>query len=309
MKNFAYSDTIKRVLACPLCNGALNDSEHSFDCQVCGQRYPYSEYGSIDFRLQSTKQYTITFEVDNQPLPPSVSIANSLEFNMDAQKDILSAHHNFHLSPKLLKFVPEAKAPTDIALDLGCGDCIHQAVCEYAGFEYIGLDYFTPEAMILGDGHALPFKSNSVDFILSMAVLEHIRYPPVMMAEARRVLKPGGLFIGSVSFLEPFHGDSFYHHSHLGLANTLTQAGFRVEWIAPNEQWPGLVAQANMGLFPKLPVGLSKAVVAPTMALHRMWWRAGRLVRPQKLPEEERIRNNAGAFFFLASKQEDSGAE
>jgi SAM-dependent methyltransferase len=46
--------------------------------------------------------------------------------------------------------------------------------------------------LLCGDGYQLPFAGGSFDVVLLIAVLEHTREPWRILAEARRVLKPGG---------------------------------------------------------------------------------------------------------------------
>jgi 2-polyprenyl-6-hydroxyphenyl methylase/3-demethylubiquinone-9 3-methyltransferase len=46
--------------------------------------------------------------------------------------------------------------------------------------------------LLCADGYQLPFASDSFDVILLVAVLEHTSEPRRVLAEARRVLKPGG---------------------------------------------------------------------------------------------------------------------
>ncbi len=47
-------------------------------------------------------------------------------------------------------------------------------------------------AVVCADGYALPFANASFLVVLLVAVLEHTREPWRILAEARRVLKPGG---------------------------------------------------------------------------------------------------------------------
>lgn len=61
-------------------------------------------------------------------------------------------------------------------------------------------------AFAQADGTALPFPDRSFDQVLSHAVIEHVADPRAYLAEARRVLKPGGaLFLQTAPYLSP-HG-------------------------------------------------------------------------------------------------------
>jgi SAM-dependent methyltransferase len=297
--DWQVSDRVWRVLRCPNCGGALERQRSGASCAGCNCVYPAVPGAGIDLRLQQPKTVHLDFVLEEPPPPPRDTFQRLLPAS-SPEVDFDGVDVPRHLTRELMSYFP--RGGTDkLILDLGCGAGIHRAVCEHAGFEYVGLDYTTREAMIIGDAHALPFAADSFDSILSIAVLEHIRFPFVMMRETFRVLKPGGRFIGTVAFLEPFHGNSFYHHTHLGTLNTLSYAGFCVEHIAPSKQWSVLVAQAQMGLFPKMPQVLARGIVMPIQWVHVLWWNLGRLLSP-KADELTRMTNHTGAFTFIAAK-------
>lgn len=73
----------------------------------------------------------------------------------------------------------------------------------YINFEYT---YSGGYPDIYGDGHFLPFKDNSFDFIISTGVLEHTYNPFQVSSELYRVLKPGGHIYVDTAFIQPYHG-------------------------------------------------------------------------------------------------------
>jgi SAM-dependent methyltransferase len=44
----------------------------------------------------------------------------------------------------------------------------------------------------------LPFDGASFDAVVAGELFEHLRFPDALVAEVRRVLKPGGVLVGSV---------------------------------------------------------------------------------------------------------------
>lgn len=53
----------------------------------------------------------------------------------------------------------------------------------------------------------LPFEASAFDVVVSFEVLEYIIETKIALSEINRVLKSGGLFVFSVPFLDPVHGD------------------------------------------------------------------------------------------------------
>lgn len=295
------SDTVRNILVCPYCGSSLNNINEGMICRTCKSQFKLTKKGALDFRLQQPKTYHYDFTLGTSLLPKTMFDFGLLPLNINPEVNFSNIDVPHHLSKSILSYFPKAKNNSSLMLDLGCGNMIHKEVCEHAGFEHVGIDYYSDDAMILGDAHSLPFKNDSFEFILSIAVLEHLRYPFIAMKEAYRILKSNGIFIGTVSFLEPFHCESFYHHTHLGTYNSLQEGGFKIEKISPNKKWTALSAQARSGLFPKMPRLFSNLIIMPIQVFHEIWWKFCSIFSIN-FKEDKRIRNTAGAFTFIARK-------
>ncbi len=293
------------ILACPYCGDSLIRIGTGAKCNNCHEEYGYTNKGQLDLRLRRRKVYPLQFDISNLPLPQKSGSFKTLQKNTSPQVDFNGIKVPHHLFKELMSHFPKATGRNSMILDIGCGDEIHREVCEHAGFQYVGLDISSPDALILGDAHALPIKDKSFEFILSIDVLHMIQYPFVMAKEVYRIIKPGGIIIGTVPFLEPFH-DTYYHFTHWGVLNLLQFAGFKVKYVSPSEDWTMLTANAYISLFPKLPHHISKALVMPLNLLHRLWWKIGyALTHHYKASEEYRKLSMSGAFAFIASRKND----
>ncbi|MFJ6657338.1 methyltransferase domain-containing protein [Streptomyces sp. NPDC091377] len=129
-----------------------------------------------------------------------------------------------------------AVRPGHTALDLGCGpgtDLGALAEAVTASGRVFGLD--VDEEMVerardrtrdlpsvevrLGDLHTLPFEDGSVDRARTDRVLQHVTDPPRALAEAHRVLRPGGrLVLG-----EPDWDSLTVDHPDLDVARAYTR--------------------------------------------------------------------------------------
>lgn len=83
------------------------------------------------------------------------------------------------------------------------------------------------------NGVDLPYPDQYFDLIFCRQVLEHARHPDRLMTDAFRVLKPGGIFLGSVSYLEPYHSYSIFNFTPYGIVRVFEDAGFKLVEIRP----------------------------------------------------------------------------
>lgn len=129
-------------------------------------------------------------------------------------------------------------------LDLGCGtgnginlQSLHNRN-QNTTFDVVGLDISNTNVnksldLVIYDGIRIPFTNNSFDLIYCNQVLEHVRYPDEVIREISRILKPDGIFIGSVSHTEPYHAYSIFNWTPYGLIQVFLSGDFTTIRIFP----------------------------------------------------------------------------
>jgi SAM-dependent methyltransferase len=142
-------------------------------------------------------------------------------------------------------------------LEIGCGGGQARPWLTRVGFDYVGVDISKTRVFdwlqefggpdLLCDAHALPFGPGQFDVVYCAAVTEHLACPPLVFQQCWRVLRAGGTFLGNVSFLEPWHDNSYFHMTPLGVLQTLRAAGFRADAIWPGRGYSGFHSLMRMG--------------------------------------------------------------
>lgn len=130
-------------------------------------------------------------------------------------------------------------------LDLGCGDGRSFEVfsSRNSNIRWAGMDIRDSPEVISRRSRALPFCSYdglnlpiadlAIDIVYCRQVFEHVRHPEHLIREVRRVLKDGGVFVGSTSHLEPFHSRSYWNYTPYGFCVLLREAGFQSIQVRP----------------------------------------------------------------------------
>lgn len=133
-----------------------------------------------------------------------------------------------------------------VLLDLGCGNgsLMNKIATIIQGdVDYYGLDIeSSPEVLSRNeesnrfftyDGINIPFPEEQFDVVFCKQVLEHVRHPDMVISQVARVMKKGAFFIGSVSYLEPYHSFSIYNFTPYGLVTICEDHGLSCVDLKP----------------------------------------------------------------------------
>lgn len=194
-----------------------------------------------------------------------------------------------------------------VVLDIGCGERPFEVDLRRHADAYFGLDWSNTlhnlKADVVADANQpLPIRSEAVDQVVSFEVLEHLAEPDVMLAEACRVLKPGGGLALSMPFQWWLHEApwDYQRFTRYGLEYHLRKAGFDAIDIQPRGGfWTMWLLKLNYQLnrLPRGPGWIRKPVRA---ALIPIFW-INQIVAPwldRMWPDE---RETAG-YFVIATK-------
>jgi len=123
-----------------------------------------------------------------------------------------------------------------MVVDIGCAECKPKSILSNDS-QYLGIDYYATAKHwyftrpdVFADAHYIPLRSESVDNVLLLDVLEHLVDPDKCLKEIFRVLKPGGTLTIQVPFLYPIHDAprDFLRWTRYGLLNASQRHGFEV---------------------------------------------------------------------------------
>ncbi len=100
--------------------------------------------------------------------------------------------------------VPPAVRPGAVLVDLGCGAGLLAPHLAGRGYRHVGVD-ITASALVEAAGHgvaavrgdvtAVPLVDGCADVVVAGEILEHVTDLPAAVAQACRLLRPGGLLV------------------------------------------------------------------------------------------------------------------
>ncbi|MEE9296057.1 MAG: methyltransferase domain-containing protein [Phycisphaerae bacterium] len=188
-------DRIKPALACPACRGELSFEPDRALCAACDEAYP----------IRGGKVYFVQVPERTDQLDKLKGFCKRLlgRYYHSIGINLIAPVYPFGYARRVRRHLDPAR---QLVLNLGCGT---HRIDE----NMIGVDLFDYDAVdVVCDLRALPFKSESIDAMVSVSVLEHVPDPRVVVAECDRCTKRGGIGMHLLPFLYPFHASPFDFH-------------------------------------------------------------------------------------------------
>lgn len=172
------------------------------------------------------------------------------------------------LDPHLVARYWRLVAPAEKVLDVGCGQGCFGRLKPTPSAEVFGIDIdpiavesasrYETTARIDLDAGTLPFEDATFDAAFAKDILEHLSQPWMLLADVKRVLRPGGRLMISVPMEYPRAVWSDYTHvrgyTKEAVANMLDDCGFLVKHVQP---MGGIPLFGRFGWVDLMPVALS----------------------------------------------------
>ncbi|MDX1965375.1 MAG: class I SAM-dependent methyltransferase [Pirellulales bacterium] len=117
--------------------------------------------------------------------------------------DQISPVYTGFLNRRINRFLASFDLQREFVADLGSGPLRHDPriiCCDGMNYENVNL---------VTDLQQLPLAANSLDGVISVAVLEHVTHPQAHVAEMLRVLRPGGRVLCFIPFLQGYHASPY----------------------------------------------------------------------------------------------------
>src|SRR5690606_19843629 len=136
-----------------------------------------------------------------------------------------------HLSDLRLAMDTVATAEKLRVLDFGCGGSPYSSLFPNADYARADLPSVASTDYQISEESLTDAPTEGFDLVISSQVLEHCPDPTSYLAEANRVLRPGGTLLLSTHGIFEDHACpyDFQRWTGFGLTRTIAGAGFRIE--------------------------------------------------------------------------------
>lgn len=183
----------REILICPICKSDQLIFNQNMECLNCKEKYELIDdkycfvkldQGDINDSLDKVKHLLKKFK----------NLYNFLIYL------ISPVYGDRHLRKFINKHIKDKEV---IAINLGSGS---SDISDHIS----NVDIFVYDSVNLTcDIAKLPFKDNSIDVIINIAVLEHVPDPEKVVNEIYRVLKVGGMVYSLFPFMQGFHASPY----------------------------------------------------------------------------------------------------
>ncbi|MGA2193168.1 MAG: class I SAM-dependent methyltransferase, partial [Nitrospirota bacterium] len=144
-----------------------------------------------------------------------------------------------HMINLFVKDIADNMPDGAIVLDAGAGNCRYRPY--FKRQRYLAADFCLVSGKnykrmnIITDLSSMALKENSMDAIINIQVLEHVRNPLRLLKELRHCLKPGGSLYLSCPQNWGVHEApyDFYRFTNYALEDMFKEAGFDIDYIKP----------------------------------------------------------------------------
>lgn len=144
-----------------------------------------------------------------------------------------SRAHNF-LIHRINRKIAQQLPYRGRVIDLGCGIAPYKQIILGVADSYVGVDWpksfhGNPNTDVYASlRERLPFRGACADTVVSFQVVEHLPDPNTLLAEAQRILRPGGSLFLTIPFMWLVHEAPFDYcrYTRHGLQHLLQKHGF-----------------------------------------------------------------------------------
>lgn len=153
---------------------------------------------------------------------------------------------------------------------------------------------------VIADVACVPLVDSCADAVVCTEILEHVLSPETVLAEAHRLLQPGGQLILSMPFLCPVHADPHDYQRYTGtkLMSLLTEAELCQVNIRPQGLYFTVLADMVRGVLARLQPTLVRWILALFVVPSLDWLTR----REARVVPSAFVASHVSGYFIIAHK-------